>query len=112
MAGQFVQLVVLFAISAKVFSISYRPLIRLSFEAVLAALAGGVSAYFTLVFVVDGINGFTFQSKHAQSLKNVLLNIIESSDETLLSMSELSTHFANRITPSTSAQNLLSLCQK
>ena len=64
------------------------------------------------IFLVNGVNGFIFQSKNAQSLKSVLLNIVESSDDTLLSMSELSTHFADRITPSTSAQNLLSLCQK
>ncbi len=66
--GQFVQLVVLFTVSAKVFNISYRPLVRLSFEAVLAALAGGVSAYITLVFVVDGINQDTFIGIFLQGL--------------------------------------------
>jgi putative peptidoglycan lipid II flippase len=58
--GQFLQLIVLMAISMKLFSISYRPLFRLCAEAFVAALAGGFSAYAALLFVVDGINQETF----------------------------------------------------
>jgi hypothetical protein len=46
--------------SAYVFCIDYRPLVRLLAEALLAALAGGFSAYAALLFVVDGINQETF----------------------------------------------------
>ncbi len=58
--GQFIQLLVLMLLSIRVFSISYRPLVWLVTEAVMAALAGGISAYVTLAFVVDGINQETF----------------------------------------------------
>ena len=58
--GQFVQLIVLMVISTYTFSISYRPLVRLLTEAILAAVAGGFSAYAALIFVVDGINQETF----------------------------------------------------
>ena len=58
--GQFVQLLVLMLISVRTFNISYRPLLRLLAEALLAAVAGGFSAYAALIFVVDGINQETF----------------------------------------------------
>lgn len=58
--GQFLQLFLLMIISVYVFNISYRPLIRLLAEALLAAVAGGFSAYAALIFVVDGINQDTF----------------------------------------------------
>jgi len=58
--GQFLQLSILLALSAKTFSINYRPLLWLSTEATLAALTGGITAYVTLAFLVDGINQETF----------------------------------------------------
>lgn len=58
--GQFVQLLVLLAISVKTFKISYRPLWWLTIESVIAALAGGIAAYVTLAFIVDGVNQETF----------------------------------------------------
>jgi len=58
--GQLIQLVVLLFLSTRTFSVSYRPLARLFLQASLAALAGGASAYVTLVFVVNGINQETF----------------------------------------------------
>jgi putative peptidoglycan lipid II flippase len=58
--GQFIQLIIIMITSAYVFCIDYRPLVRLLAEALLAALAGGFSAYAALLFVVDGINQETF----------------------------------------------------
>ncbi len=58
--GQFVQLIVLMLISIRTFSINYLPLVRLLAEALLAALAGGFSAYAALIFIVGGINQETF----------------------------------------------------
>lgn len=58
--GQFLQLVALMSMSVRTFQISYRPLLWLVTESTLAAVAGGISAYVTLAFVVDGINQETF----------------------------------------------------
>ncbi|MEN9921969.1 MAG: hypothetical protein RL097_245 [Candidatus Parcubacteria bacterium] len=58
--GQFLQLAVLLAVSVRTFSISYRPLGWLVIESLLAAAAGGITAYITLAFLVDGINQETF----------------------------------------------------
>jgi putative peptidoglycan lipid II flippase len=66
--GQFVQLGVLMSISVYTFGISYRPLVRLLAEALLAAVAGGFSAYAALIFVVDGINQETFIGISLQGL--------------------------------------------
>jgi putative peptidoglycan lipid II flippase len=54
--GQFCQLVVLLLLSRNYFKVSYRPLARLSFHAVLASITGAILAYATLAFVVDGVN--------------------------------------------------------
>lgn len=58
--GQFLQLVILTLTSMKIFEINYRPLVKIVFQSVLASVAGMVSAYATLAFVVDGINQNTF----------------------------------------------------
>lgn len=63
-------------------------------------------------FLIDGVNGFSFRSSQKSYLKSSLLSIIVSSDETLLSMGKASAQLACRITPSTSARNLLSICKK
>lgn len=60
MFGQFLQLIILAIASIKAFSISYRPLARIFFQSTLASLAGAISSYVTLAFVVDGINQETF----------------------------------------------------
>lgn len=60
MIGQFVQLILLLAISNRVFSISYVPLVKILLQATLAAVVGAVAAYITLSFVVNGINQDTF----------------------------------------------------
>ncbi len=58
--GQFLQLKILLMLSMRTFKISYRPLVVLSLKAFLAALAGGIVSYLTLMFVVDGVNQETF----------------------------------------------------
>lgn len=59
-AGQFMQVMALLLASRFVFAISYRALWRLMVQSTLAAIAGGLSAYITLIFVVDGVNQDTF----------------------------------------------------
>ena len=58
--GQFLQLLVLLSLSVKTFRISYQPLYNLLLQSLVAALAGALSSYVTLSFVVDGINQDTF----------------------------------------------------
>ncbi len=60
-------------------------------------------------FLTHGYNGFHFKSDDDHSLKTQLLRVIESEDSDLLKMSERSNQIAQRITPSTSAAELLSL---
>jgi putative peptidoglycan lipid II flippase len=74
--GQFVQLIVLMLISIKVFKINYWPLMRLLGESCLAALAGGISAYVTLSFVVDGVNQETFIGILIQGATAGLMGVI------------------------------------
>lgn len=73
--GQFLQLIALMIVSVKTFSISYRRLGKLFFEALVAAIAGGFSAYTTLVFVVDGINQNTFIGISLQGLVSGLMGL-------------------------------------
>jgi len=58
--GQFLQLIILMILSIKTFKISYRPLVMLSVQAILASVIGGFTTYLTLAFVVDGVNQETF----------------------------------------------------
>lgn len=60
-------------------------------------------------FLIDNFNGFYFNSQDFKSLKSKMLQIIEMSDEELLRLSRNSNELSNRITPKTSANNLLSL---
>ena len=74
--GQGLQLLVLMIISSKSFSISYRPLFRLSLQAFAAALAGGVSSYITLAFVVSGINQETFIGISLQGISAGIIGVV------------------------------------
>jgi putative peptidoglycan lipid II flippase len=58
--GAFGHVLLLLVVAAREFSLSVRPLGRLLAQSLTAALAGGVAAYATLAFVVDGINQETF----------------------------------------------------
>jgi glycosyltransferase involved in cell wall biosynthesis len=60
-------------------------------------------------FLVPGMNGYLFESNSVESLKVALIKIIDTPDEMLLNMSEKSFQLANRISPETSAMNLISL---
>ncbi|MCA9361963.1 hypothetical protein KC906_01180, partial [Candidatus Kaiserbacteria bacterium] len=74
--GQFIQLFVLLLVSVRSFAISYRPLLRLVTESVVACLAGAVSAYATLVFVVDGVNQETFLGIMIQGAAAGLMGLV------------------------------------
>jgi putative peptidoglycan lipid II flippase len=74
--GQFLQLGVLLAVSVQTFSISYRPLGWLVIESLLAATAGGITAYITLAFLVDGINQETFIGIMIQGVVAGLMGLI------------------------------------
>lgn len=58
--SQILQLLALLFVSSRIFSLSYRPLLRLLLQAAFAGLAGGVASYGMLYFVVSGINQETF----------------------------------------------------
>ncbi len=73
--GQLLQLTILFIVSERVFGINYRPLWRLFFQSCAAGIAGGVSAYAALIFVVDGINQNTFIGISLQGLVAGLMGV-------------------------------------
>lgn len=60
-------------------------------------------------FVISGLNGFKFKSNDSLSLKNRMQQIINMADSDLLLMSNSSNLLSKRITPETSASNLLSI---
>ncbi|MCB9818544.1 oligosaccharide flippase family protein [Candidatus Nomurabacteria bacterium] len=74
--GQLIQLVLLLAFSRRAFMVSYRSLIRLTIQACLASVAGGISAYVTLVFVVDGVNQDTFIGIMLQGVSAGVMGVI------------------------------------
>jgi putative peptidoglycan lipid II flippase len=58
--GVLIELLLLATLLSRSFAISWRPIVRPLYTAVLAALVAGVSAYVTLNFVVEGVNQETF----------------------------------------------------
>lgn len=74
--GQFLQLLVLLFLSIRSFTISYRPLGRLFMEACLAAITGGLSAYISLSFIVDGIDQETFLGILIQGVIAALMGLV------------------------------------
>lgn len=60
-------------------------------------------------FFIENFNGYCFQSKNVSSLLKCFKKIINSSDSELEKLGENSNFLSNRITPETSAKNLLSL---
>lgn len=74
--GQLIQVMMLLAFSIQSFKIQYQPLGRLLAEASLAALTGGISAYVTLAFLVDGINQETFVGILIQGLSAGIMGLI------------------------------------
>lgn len=62
-------------------------------------------------FLVSGMNGETFNANDAVSLANKMRHIIKMSDNDLAKMGTQSHNLAQRITPQTSAANLLSILE-
>lgn len=60
-------------------------------------------------FVISGFNGFKFNSKDKMSLKKSMCQIIQTKDGALCDMARASHLLAQRVTPETSANNLLSI---
>ncbi len=60
-------------------------------------------------FFIENFNGYSFQSKNVSSLVRCFKKIINSSDSELMKLGDNSNFLSNRITPETSAKNLLSL---
>lgn len=71
---------------------------------ILSDVVGAASA-----FLVPGLNGYLFKSKDADALAERMRQIIACSDEQLIAMSTASYQLSGRITPQTSAANLLSI---
>lgn len=74
--GQFIQLLILIILSIHSFKISYRPLFRLFVQATTASLAGAVSAYVTLAFIVDGVDQGTFIGIMLQGISAGIMGIL------------------------------------
>jgi putative peptidoglycan lipid II flippase len=74
--GQFIQLIILLLVSKKALEVCYKPLRKLFFQSSLAGLAGAVSAYVTLVFVVDGVNQETFIGIMLQGISASIMGVI------------------------------------
>lgn len=60
-------------------------------------------------FVIDGYNGFIFQQGSVMALREAMAKIIACSDDELRLMGQRSHELSSRITPQTSAANLLSV---
>lgn len=58
--GIIFEMILLLIFSGRYFGISWRPLRKQTVEALCAAVVAGISAYVTLIFIVDGINQGTF----------------------------------------------------
>jgi glycosyltransferase involved in cell wall biosynthesis len=71
---------------------------------IVSDVVGAASA-----FLISGLNGFSFKVDDAQALANRMQKIINSSDQQLIAMAEASHNLSHRITPLTSAANLLSI---
>jgi len=66
--GALIQLALMLWVTRRVFKASFRPVVRLAGQSLLAALVGGVVAYGTLVFIVDGVNQEKFLGIALQGL--------------------------------------------
>lgn len=60
-------------------------------------------------FLIHGLNGYLFKSSNAEQLATAMRLIIEQPDEILIKMGQFSHYLSHRITPITSAANLLSI---
>ncbi len=74
--GVLVELLVLAFVCRSIFSMSYRPLYRTMFVGMTSALAGGIASYWTLSFVVEGINQETFIGIFMQGLVGGLVGLV------------------------------------
>lgn len=66
--------------------------------------AGAITA-----FVKEGFNGFTFKAGNKDSLRKMLLHIMQLDDDTLIQMGERSASLSFQITPQTWAATLMSI---
>lgn len=62
-------------------------------------------------FLIEGLNGFSFKPNNKDSLIRKMLHIISLSDSQLLEMSKHSNDMAKRISPLSSAANLMSVME-
>ena len=60
-------------------------------------------------FVINGYNGYKYSSQNVEQLKSCLKKIIKKKDSELLYMAKKSNEVSKRISPETSANNLLSI---
>lgn len=60
-------------------------------------------------FLINNINGYVFNPKNPISLKNSMIKIAKTNKKDLIKMSKYSNYLSKRISPDTSANNLLSI---
>lgn len=63
-------------------------------------------------FLIPGMNGYSFKANDAKSLAKSILDVIRSEDKMLFEMSNVSYQLSLRVTPATSAYNLLSVAKQ
>jgi len=66
--GILLELLLILFVSVRIFNMSYQPVYRTLFVSVASALMGGIAAYGTLYFVVEGINQEKFMGIFVQGL--------------------------------------------
>jgi len=74
--GILLELLLMVIVSMRLFNMSYRPVFRTLFVSIVSALVGGISAYTTLSFVVEGINQEKFVGIFMQGLVAGVVGII------------------------------------
>lgn len=74
--GQCLQLFVLMILSTRSFNVSYKPLKIMTLQALIASLAGALSAYVTLSFVVNGVNQETFIGISLQGISAGIMGLV------------------------------------
>ena len=62
-------------------------------------------------FLISGLNGFRFEANNPKSLSQRMADITDLNDQELLAMSDHSNRLSQRITPESSAANLLSCAE-
>lgn len=74
--GVVIEVILMLYFLRRTFGLSYRSLARQAWQATLAALVGGLSAYSTLAFIVEGVNQDTFLGIFIQGVSGGVMGVV------------------------------------